>query len=109
MRRLQHIARARHRAGFDGGEFVTAVLVGRHPAEPDELAVQRLVLGVFRMGVLPSALACQNSSRASGIGLPRSEEHTYELQSLMLISYAVFCLKKKNTTHTHQKEQEHVQ
>src|SRR3546814_7374122 len=29
-------------------------------------------------------------------GLPRSEEHTSELQSLMRISYAVFCLKKKN-------------
>src|SRR3546814_8048667 len=37
---------------------------------------------------------------------PRSEEHTSELQSLMRISYAVFCLKKKiNTTHTtHPKE-----
>src|SRR3546814_6181591 len=30
--------------------------------------------------------------------LARSEEHTSELQSLMRISYAVFCLKKKNTT-----------
>src|SRR3546814_3100295 len=29
----------------------------------------------------------------------RSEEHTSELQSLMRISYAVFCLKKKNTQH----------
>src|SRR3546814_3126296 len=29
--------------------------------------------------------------------LPRSEEHTSELQSLMRISYAVFCLKNKNT------------
>src|SRR3546814_2875943 len=29
-------------------------------------------------------------------GLMRSEEHTSELQSLMRISYAVFCLKKKN-------------
>src|SRR3546814_1619175 len=29
---------------------------------------------------------------------PRSEEHTSELQSLMRISYAVFCLKKKTTT-----------
>src|SRR3546814_4978904 len=28
---------------------------------------------------------------------PRSEEHTSELQSLMRISYAVFCLKKKNS------------
>src|SRR3546814_10276877 len=37
-------------------------------------------------------------------GLPlariRSEEHTSELQSLMRISYAVFCLKKKNETST---------
>src|SRR3546814_8138154 len=31
-------------------------------------------------------------------GANRSEEHTSELQSLMRISYAVFCLKKKNTT-----------
>src|SRR3546814_2896195 len=31
--------------------------------------------------------------------LVRSEEHTSELQSLMRISYAVFCLKKKTTTH----------
>src|SRR3546814_10264845 len=32
----------------------------------------------------------------------RSEEHTSELQSLLRISYAVFCLKKKNNTqHTH--------
>src|SRR3546814_10809911 len=30
----------------------------------------------------------------------RSEEHTSELQSLMRISYAVFCLKKKNEMHT---------
>src|SRR3546814_7796772 len=31
----------------------------------------------------------------------RSEEHTSELQSLMRISYAVFCLKKKKTTTSH--------
>src|SRR3546814_2246117 len=31
----------------------------------------------------------------------RSEEHTSELQSLMRISYAVFCLKKKKTTVKH--------
>src|SRR3546814_9239633 len=31
----------------------------------------------------------------------RSEEHTSELQSLMRISYAVFCLKKKNKTNKH--------
>src|SRR3546814_7144232 len=32
---------------------------------------------------------------------PRSEEHTSELQSLMRISYAVFCLKKKNQSKKH--------
>src|SRR3546814_7513470 len=37
-----------------------------------------------------------------GDGLRRSEEHTSELQSLMRISYAVFCLKKKNKN-TYQK------
>src|SRR3546814_8528872 len=40
--------------------------------------------------------ACPSRSSMSG----RSEEHTSELQSLMRISYAVFCLKKK-TKHIH--------
>src|SRR3546814_4347290 len=40
--------------------------------------------------LLPGRL--ENSNRASSV---RSEEHTSELQSLMRISYAVFCLKKK--------------
>src|SRR3546814_4800602 len=51
---------------------------------------------------------CRSAERAARLGrsdhhgggqqpgrLPRSEEHTSELQSLMRISYAVFCLKKK--------------
>src|SRR3546814_6735047 len=41
----------------------------------------------------------------------RSEEHTSELQSLMRISYAVFCLKKKNknnTQHVHRQQREHT-
>src|SRR3546814_7731093 len=33
-----------------------------------------------------------------GVDSARSEEHTSELQSLMRISYAVFCLKKKNVS-----------
>src|SRR3546814_8146735 len=42
---------------------------------------------------------CASSSRyrSPQSTLYRSEEHTSELQSLMRISYAVFCLKKKNT------------
>src|SRR3546814_9184862 len=39
----------------------------------------------------------QRQRRREGAG--RSEEHTSELQSLMRISYAVFCLKKKTTQH----------
>src|SRR3546814_8887648 len=36
--------------------------------------------------------------RSASLEVFRSEEHTSELQSLMRISYAVFCLKKKNQT-----------
>src|SRR3546814_3404482 len=43
--------------------------------------------------------------RVSGFAGPRSEEHTSELQSLMRISYAVFCLKKKKTHNTLQYRQ----
>src|SRR3546814_4697563 len=39
-----------------------------------------------------------NRGRATASRRERSEEHTSELQSLMRISYAVFCLKKKNKT-----------
>src|SRR3546814_1589617 len=45
----------------------------------------------------------QWGQRGRDIAVPtRSEEHTSELQSLMRISYAVFCLKKKNKQATHQ-------
>src|SRR3546814_6859550 len=45
-------------------------------------------------------------SGAGAVRCPRSEEHTSELQSLMRISYAVFCLKKKKK-HITQQIQEH--
>src|SRR3546814_7424651 len=45
--------------------------------------------------------ARRSEARAYPIHKSRSEEHTSELQSLMRISYAVFCLKKKtNKKHT---------
>src|SRR3546814_5747122 len=48
---------------------------------------------------------------ADGAGPARSEEHTSELQSLMRISYAVFCLNKKKrarqTRHTYKKQKRH--
>src|SRR3546814_8202327 len=40
------------------------------------------------------------AARCRALGVGRSEEHTSELQSLMRISYAVFCLKKKKTSTT---------
>src|SRR3546814_7212741 len=42
-----------------------------------------------------------NQTEITVAGAHRSEEHTSELQSLMRISYAVFCLKKKNYKHLH--------
>src|SRR3546814_1545318 len=57
-------------------------------------------------GARGDALEPEDISRRADMGDPlcgaavdtlRSEEHTSELQSLMRISYAVFCLKKKNT------------
>src|SRR3546814_3551157 len=52
------------------------------------------LLGVT--AVVAESLERIHRSNLIGMGvLPRSEEHTSELQSLMRISYAVFCLKKK--------------
>src|SRR3546814_1060085 len=73
------------------------------------------VLGFLRLGFLANLLSHPVISgfiTASGILIAtsqvkhilgvsaRSEEHTSELQSLMRISYAVFCLKKKKQQHT---------
>src|SRR3546814_9279804 len=44
--------------------------------------------------------ADDRADRAVAAAARRSEEHTSELQSLMRISYAVFCLKKKNKKNT---------
>src|SRR3546814_9161892 len=44
-----------------------------------------------------SGLIALAAAVAMPIAFARSEEHTSELQSLMRISYAVFCLKQKNT------------
>src|SRR3546814_5797829 len=52
--------------------------------------------GALRPAARSSPLPCTPRWRTN----VRSEEHTSELQSLMRISYAVFCLTKKNETHT---------
>src|SRR3546814_1500668 len=72
------------------------LLLHQLPARPRRAAPGRG--GVRRRagrdrGALAEVRARGRSGRAPG----RSEEHTSELQSLMRISYAVFCLKTKNT------------
>src|SRR3546814_10808998 len=67
--------------------------------ESDRIAV--MAEGLRASGVkveeLPDGLVIEGSGggKVSGGATIRSEEHTSELQSLMRISYAVFCLKKK--------------
>src|SRR3546814_3787447 len=59
------------------------------------------VAGHLLVGELAhEAVAAGDLQRFVGATLDRSEEHTSELQSLMRISYAVFCLKKKNKEQT---------
>src|SRR3546814_4742699 len=57
--------------------------------------------GAFAAEITPVTLTTRKGEVV--VDTDRSEEHTSELQSLMRISYAVFCLKKKNTkTHNAQ-------
>src|SRR3546814_3142409 len=58
--------------------------------------------------LLPEGWRCHRNGNNLAYLPPRSEEHTSELQSLMRISYAVFCLKNTKykqtcTTHIHNK------
>src|SRR3546814_6270876 len=62
----------------------------------DTVANERLFRISDYAGKIPNFSALQQNTRTSG----RSEEHTSELQSLMRISYAVFCLKQKNNKRT---------
>src|SRR3546814_1242899 len=60
---------------------------------PDRVRERSRILGELRRAERPHVL--------DPLDRGRSEEHTSELQSLMRISYAVFCLKKKTHTTTH--------
>src|SRR3546814_6874314 len=59
------------------------------------ILVGGIAISALSVGLSIPALAQTESATAPQ---PRSEEHTSELQSLMRISYAVFCLNKKNNT-----------
>src|SRR3546814_9523595 len=99
----------RHAAGADEDQRLALVLRQFHQAalEVGHLAAVFLVRG-SRHGALDRSLVIfadefvaahlrQEGVAQNDEGPRRSEEHTSELQSLMRISYAVFCLTKKNT------------
>src|SRR3546814_8100289 len=74
---------------------VAAVEQGDHPRQggAEGVRAQRGALGALQV---PDGEVLDGPEQALRGG--RSEEHTSELQSLMRISYAVFCLKKKKQT-----------
>src|SRR3546814_8894490 len=79
-----------------GGVAVRAQAARLSGREGDRIRVEGGRHRRPRPGV-PRRLAARQDARDGRWRLPaRSEEHTSELQSLMRISYAVFCLKKNN-------------
>src|SRR3546814_20559007 len=71
-----------------------------------KVALSRLRIGLWKSAITLQAMSklwipLRALSRLFGNRIRRSEEHTSELQSLMRISYAVFCLKKKTKTKMH--------
>src|SRR3546814_8309069 len=94
-------------SGSDGG---TVAATGRIAATSSSRAASQPVQAVIAAWVVTATgTACPadagtpaTTCRPAGSPRMRSEEHTSELQSLMRISYAVFCLKKRkqnNETH----------
>src|SRR3546814_6164873 len=94
---------------MDAIDVVAANRVGRAPnvAAGRRAAVDALLHAAGAVLIVVEALGAHEAACAVGLKLAaitrrrnniaRSEEHTSELQSLMRISYAVFCLKKKKT------------
>src|SRR3546814_10304459 len=78
----------------------TTLFRSRLPGSDDDRTVKRIamwghVLLLLLVWLSPAHAAGDAARRADSETTVRSEEHTSELQSLMRISYAVFCLKKK--------------
>src|SRR3546814_2866445 len=70
------------------------------------LLVQGVAMSTFFVALLSILLEGVPDSQIPAAS--RSEEHTSELQSLMRISYAVFCLKKKKTANSYTSLNDHV-
>src|SRR3546814_9787149 len=90
--------------------IVRAPEIGASPfnaTRSNEVSPSLLSPGVGSGSVSRSAAV--NSTAPPASSTRRSEEHTSELQSLMRISYAVFCLKKKTHTQDIKIAEQHTQ
>src|SRR3546814_3605868 len=85
---------------------VVVIIIQPGLADPDD---PRMTGGIDQPGGVDVRMLVRlmrmNTDAGPDIGFTRSEEHTSELQSLMRISYAVFCLKKKNSNKSTNKQQ----
>src|SRR3546814_6934582 len=77
--------------------WIAGAVMGAEEDEVIGLGMPLFHVGGMLMLALRAAVLGQTVVLLSPAGF-RSEEHTSELQSLMRISYAVFCLKKKKNT-----------
>src|SRR3546814_3725045 len=111
---------------FEAGKPSSRLLSGKYDVlgSPEHRAIARqavresLVLLKNNGGVLPlnpgaNILVAGDGAddvarQSGGWTLSRSEEHTSELQSLMRISYAVFCLKKKQKNRAQQRTTKNI-
>src|SRR3546814_9464702 len=110
LHQLEKLARVSRQAldiaplalGIDGVEREARFAAARQAGDDDQRVARQV--DVDALEVMLARTANRNMGETHGRGLfqicsrgarARSEEHTSDLQSLMRISYAVFCLKKK--------------
>src|SRR3546814_10690815 len=90
--------RSRRRFEFDRGDAVVAVDFPQRLRAFETRELARLLRVGLDRGIIGGGDAEIAGEPGADRLAVRSEEHTSELQSLMRISYAVFCLKKKKRT-----------
>src|SRR3546814_7284887 len=105
---LERVARALDLAFVGASAKLVGELVAlREPRRAERVALREQA--ARRIGhdlATIAVVAVVDELLGAAFGAERSEEHTSELQSLMRISYAVFCLKKKKTNNRQTPETE---
>src|SRR3546814_2318226 len=90
-----------HDAAIVGPRRKGEVVLHRRPGPVQGARFDDVDIDEIFVAAHPRPAGAEIEIERRGLGMPffpRSEEHTSELQSLMRISYAVFCLKKKKYT-----------